>query len=586
MHKTRLALLTVLAAVAATASIVPSASAAIRYAGPGGTDHVCTAAEPCDITEAVGNAKTGDEVIVNPGNYALTTTLYTPAQITIRGVPGRPRPRLEFSGPAQNGLVVASSMLRYVEINQAAPYATGLDMISGQADQVIVTRSAGTECTAVITEGTMRNSIVSAPGVDATAVCALAGSYSLRTTSLRNVTAIATGSGGVAIEAAAWDRGNVTVNLVNAIARGGQGGAGMHIRTDGSGAQATLAATHSNFANYWTFGTDTRFINGGGNQGTSPAFARGGRLPSGGRVGHDRGRRRRADQRRVRRRRPAARDRHHRHWRGRVRRRPRPRPPAPPASVTEGSATLSGSVDANGAPTSYHFEYGPTIAYGRTTLTADAGSGSVVSVAAALTTLSPATTYHYRLVATNAGGVTTGADRTFSTLAPPPAPPGPAVTSSAPPAQPFAGVESGVAPTRVRRQGHHGAVELPRRNRRPLLGRHEARRSAAGKLAPDYARQGGLLDRPRPAGQGPGARIPRRPANAHAGAPSPRLGDQRRPQRSRRSQNDGRDGDDALSPPLTALSALAWPTACSPPGGCGPSGGRTGTGGSRVVVCD
>jgi hypothetical protein len=59
--------------------------------------------------------------------------------------------------------------------------------------------------------------------------------------------------------------------------------------------------------------------------------------------------------------------------------------------------------------------------------------------------LTPGTTYHYRIVATNAGGVAEGDDATFTTTAaaPPPAAPTttPVVTSPVPPAQPFAGVE-------------------------------------------------------------------------------------------------------------------------------------------------
>jgi len=40
-----------------------------------------------------------------------------------------------------------------------------------------------------------------------------------------------------------------------------------------------------------------------------------------------------------------------------------------------------------------------------------------VPAAATLSALRPATTYHYRLVATNAGGAAKGADRTFTTAA-------------------------------------------------------------------------------------------------------------------------------------------------------------------------
>jgi hypothetical protein len=99
-------------------------------------------------------------------------------------------------------------------------------------------------------------------------------------------------------------------------------------------------------------------------------------------------------------------------------------------TVTDHSAMLSGSVNAKEAPTTYHFEYGPTTAYGSSTATVDADSGVGVAAAASLDGLSPSTTYHYRLVATNAGGVAKGADQSFTTAALPSGPSAPATSTS------------------------------------------------------------------------------------------------------------------------------------------------------------
>lgn len=86
------------------------------------------------------------------------------------------------------------------------------------------------------------------------------------------------------------------------------------------------------------------------------------------------------------------------------------------ADLTAQSATLLGRVNASGARTAYHFEYGTTTRYGAATpsavATADAGT---VNVTAPLANLAPFTTYHYRLVATNRNGTTRGARRTFKT---------------------------------------------------------------------------------------------------------------------------------------------------------------------------
>jgi YD repeat-containing protein len=84
--------------------------------------------------------------------------------------------------------------------------------------------------------------------------------------------------------------------------------------------------------------------------------------------------------------------------------------------VKRSTATLTGSVNPHGARTAYHFEFGTTIAYGRSTspLTV-AGGSSAVSVAHAISGLKPSTTFHYRLVASNRNGSSVGLDRTLRT---------------------------------------------------------------------------------------------------------------------------------------------------------------------------
>ena len=103
------------------------------------------------------------------------------------------------------------------------------------------------------------------------------------------------------------------------------------------------------------------------------------------------------------------------------------------SGVATTSATLNGTVNPNGSSTTCYFQYGTTISYGSVvppTLPIGVGSGnSVVAVAAGLTGLTPATTYHYRLVAASSGGTTNGTDMTFTTSAPSPV--APTVTTTA-----------------------------------------------------------------------------------------------------------------------------------------------------------
>lgn len=97
--------------------------------------------------------------------------------------------------------------------------------------------------------------------------------------------------------------------------------------------------------------------------------------------------------------------------------------PGPPVVTTgsasaigQGTATVAGTVDPEGAATTYVVEYGTTASYGLTSTTRDAGAGAdPVPVAVPLTGLTSDTTYHYRTVATNAAGTARGADRTLRT---------------------------------------------------------------------------------------------------------------------------------------------------------------------------
>lgn len=105
-----------------------------------------------------------------------------------------------------------------------------------------------------------------------------------------------------------------------------------------------------------------------------------------------------------------------------------------PPTATSGAAVgvgasvaqLRGVVNPNGRETSVQIEFGPTDAYGTTRVLENIGNGSdPVIVETGLTNLAAQTTYHYRVVATNAAGTSSGLDATFTTgvnsvpLAPP-----------------------------------------------------------------------------------------------------------------------------------------------------------------------
>jgi hypothetical protein len=85
------------------------------------------------------------------------------------------------------------------------------------------------------------------------------------------------------------------------------------------------------------------------------------------------------------------------------------------SSIGATSATLNGSVDANGRSTTWYFEYGASTSYGSKTSTKSASGTNAAPVSAAVTGLQAGHTYHFRLVATSDGGTTNGGDATFTT---------------------------------------------------------------------------------------------------------------------------------------------------------------------------
>ena len=84
--------------------------------------------------------------------------------------------------------------------------------------------------------------------------------------------------------------------------------------------------------------------------------------------------------------------------------------------VKQTLAVLHGSVDPNNGETHYYFEYGTTKSYGDKVPIEpqDVGSGTTpIPVENTATGLKTDTEYHYRLVASNKGGTSYGADHTF-----------------------------------------------------------------------------------------------------------------------------------------------------------------------------
>jgi hypothetical protein len=116
-------------------------------------------------------------------------------------------------------------------------------------------------------------------------------------------------------------------------------------------------------------------------------------------------------------------------------------------NVTATTATFTGTVNPNGAPTQYVFIYGAN-RYDTHTAVASAGTGTAtVAVSVPITGLTPAASYHVRLIALNAHGFDVGHDVGFATptVSGAPAPVTP-LPSAAPPAPLLNSAPSSEAP--------------------------------------------------------------------------------------------------------------------------------------------
>jgi len=95
------------------------------------------------------------------------------------------------------------------------------------------------------------------------------------------------------------------------------------------------------------------------------------------------------------------------------------------AARSDTGAKLAASVNPNGSPTTYKFQWGTGLGYGNQVPipAGNAGSGGAVGyVTEEIGGLSPATTYHYRVIAESTQGTAIGSDMSFVTRAADPSP--------------------------------------------------------------------------------------------------------------------------------------------------------------------
>jgi hypothetical protein len=428
--------------VSALLALAPATCAATRYAGPNGSMTVaCTEHDqPCDIVHAFSQAQANDEVIIETGDYGApgaplgTPIVSTTAGLDVHGEDGKPRPRIFGATTGNNTSVLdlsgAGVRLRHVEIHQLGtdPGPIALIFDGAQASDIIAIAAetgnySNKGCT-LLGNSVLTNSVCEANGQSGVAVFPYRTTDAphANTSTIRNVTAIASGSQGTGIEAigGSTTSDNQTLTVRNTIVAVPSGQTALYAYKQTGDAIITI--DHSNFGYQGTGFTQGQIVKGAGNQqlvGAPKFVAPGDYHIAAGSITIDKG----ADD-------PAngstdidgdARTLGQATDMGADEFVPPPVVTTGAAgSVTQTGAMVNGTVNPERLGTSYHFEYGTSTAYGTSTPLGDAGAGTAdVPVNATLTGLAAGTTYHYRLVATNAGGTTPGADMTFATQSAP-----------------------------------------------------------------------------------------------------------------------------------------------------------------------
>jgi hypothetical protein len=414
------------AVVCALAVAAPAAGAAVRHAAPGaGGPEPCAAAAPCGFADAVSGASAGDEVVVAPGNHVVSSLVQLTADsVVVRGPAAAPRPRVSITGSTL--LFVAGSGVTVRDLRLEAADAPSEFVVNdldkdNLYERVEVVATGTTGGGMLLRDGsTVRDSVVWAQGPDATAV--VTGSFVLVPVTgarLERVTAIGGSGAGKGVSASSCFGDKQRVTLVDVIARaGGEDVLASEICDIGPDPGPPAIEVHVGSSNAGELVADSgaEIHDLGGNQTAAPVFAdaAGGdfhQLAGSPTIDAGTG--------------PVtagALD---------LDLQPRLLGSAPDigadefalaplavtgtaSTVSQAGAVLGGTVDTSGLPTTYHFQYGPTAAYGLSTPALSTGSGAV---SAPVTDLLSDTAYHFRIVAENAAGTTVGSDATFRTAA-------------------------------------------------------------------------------------------------------------------------------------------------------------------------
>jgi hypothetical protein len=251
----------------------PAHAAGPRFASPTGTaaQDCLTPATACNIEKAVNVAVGGDQVFLASGTYTTATPLINAGGISVRGTAGQ---RPVITTTATHGLFLFGPGVTVSDLEVVHSGTTvGLGVFS--ADSVtehVVVRSSGSVACSLGIQGVGRDSLCVATGAGGVALDASFGGGGANFTgSVRNITAVATGPGGIGYRSMVNGAATtLTVDARNLIASGDTD----VVREATVGATVNLALQGSNYQTVTQAGPGSLTAPGSGtNQTAEPVFA-------------------------------------------------------------------------------------------------------------------------------------------------------------------------------------------------------------------------------------------------------------------------------------------------------------------------
>jgi len=418
-----------LALLVALLAFAPAAQAATTYYAAPLTANTttCDVATPCTLVAAIAKTAIGDTVQLAPGDYHRGGGSGSPLEIThgitLMGQPGAQRPRILQEDPYtscscaivdSNGATTFRHLMLDQSVDTASP--GGINLTGGDVVDDVLAIGGRQGGYAVPGTGTIEihGSVF---------VGGMVGLDLETTTHLEHVTVIGTGASAIGLSAARWISGTTGVTIDNSIMQGGSSGHDVLANTHDPSAAVVVTGHYSAIARSagdtsgagaeqfdlsdHVLAADPVFTSGGyGVTGASPTIDAASAALTHVPLDFD-------GLPRILGSAPDM---------GAFEYAPAPDVAASATDVAQTTANLSGSVTTVLAGDA-HFEYGVDSTYGSIAGASPLpGATSAAAVGAALAGLAPGTTYHYRLVASNAHGTTATPDATFTTTAGPPPP--------------------------------------------------------------------------------------------------------------------------------------------------------------------